>query len=331
VAVALLAWASLAAVPAEAGASTQVFTFTGAPQTFIVPAGVTSLTIDALGAQGGQAEDATGGGLGGEALATIAVAPGELLQINVGGQPPSGNPAPGGFNGGGAGGTASGPGTLNGGGGGGGASDVRQGGTALANRVVVAGGGGGGGGSAGPCTGGAGGGSAGGDGSPCSNLEGHGGTQIAPGAPGNSGGGAGASGTGGAGGDFSGGGGGTHSGGGGGGGLFGGGGGSGSASFFAGGGGGGGSGFTPAGTGLTAGVRSGNGQVTISYPDSSPLAPASPQSPSQQTGKDPKCKRLQKKLKRQEANLAAAESDAKRARIAANIEDTKKRLKKLGC
>jgi hypothetical protein len=52
--------------------------------------------------------------------------------------------------------------------------------------------------------------------------------------------------------------------------------------------------------------------------------PASP-------GGDPKCKRLRKKLKRQNRNLERADSEAKRTMIEAKIEETKKRLKKLGC
>src|SRR6266511_2500053 len=244
---ALASFAVFLFVPSSAAAVTETFSFTGTAQTFTVPAGVTQVTVDALGAEGGQAQDGTGGGLGGEATATIAVTPLEVLQVNVGGQPATGNPAPGGFNGGGPGGTASGPGPFNGGGGGGG------------------------GGSAGPCTGGSGGGTTGGDGSPCSGLQGLGGTQSAGGAAGGGGGGAGTSGTGGAGADQSGlpa----AHSGGGGGGGLFGGGGGSGAPAETAGGAGGGGSGFTPTGTGMTNGVRAGNGQVVITYD----LAPAPP-------------------------------------------------------
>jgi hypothetical protein len=269
-------------LPASASAFTLTFGFTGAAQTFTVPAGVTQVSVDAFGAQGGQAQDGPAGGLGGRAIATIAVTPGEVLQINVGGQPAAGNPAPGGFNGGGASGTASGAATLNSGGGGGGASDVRRGGTGLADRVVVAGGGGGGGGSS--CsdggTGGTGGGTSGGNASICAALEGRGGTQSAGGANGTGGfdGSAGASGTGGSGGpgiDF---GEGAHSGGGGGGGLFGGGGGNGFQVPLEAGGGGGGSGFTPNGTGMTSGVRAGNGEVSITYqpPASSTVVTCTP-------------------------------------------------------
>ncbi|MCW5853849.1 MAG: hypothetical protein KIT87_27525, partial [Anaerolineae bacterium] len=139
----------------------QVFDYTGAEQIFIVPARVTSVTITALGAQGG-ASFSIPGGLGGETVATISVTPGQTLYVYVGGIGGTGSFAgggTGGFNGGASGGStiAGGP----GGGGGGGASDVRQGGNTLANRVVVAGGGGGAGGGLGGA-GGAGGGTTGG-------------------------------------------------------------------------------------------------------------------------------------------------------------------------
>ena len=47
--------------------------------------------------------------------------------------------------------------------------------------------------------------------------------------------------------------------------------------------------------------------------------------------KDPKCKRLRTKLKRQNEGLAKAGTEAKQGTIEAGIEDTKKRRKKLGC
>lgn len=114
------------------------FSYTGASQTYTVPSGICSLIVDARGAAGGDAS-ALGafGGLGGEATATISVTPGEILQINVGGQGLSGSGTTGGaggFNGG-----ASGGGAGNAGAGGGGASDVRNGAFTLADRLVVAG------------------------------------------------------------------------------------------------------------------------------------------------------------------------------------------------
>ena len=201
---------------------TATFNYTGAQQDFVVPDGVTSVTIEASGAQGGAGGTADGGAgaHGGTVTATIDVTPGETLAVFVGGQGGAGGtndsqPGPAGSNSGGgaeggAGGDPSG-GAGDGGGGGGGASDVRQGGTALADRVVVAGGGGGGGG-ADFDDGGAGG--AGGDTTAAAGAAGTGlgpgaggggGTQAAGGVGGDGGGGddgaAGESGSGGAGGN----------------------------------------------------------------------------------------------------------------------------------
>jgi hypothetical protein len=169
-----------AALPADAASTTYSDPVAG-PQSFVVPAGVCSITVDATGAQGGlEAFSSADGGPGGRTVATIPVTPGETLQIDVGGRGGDGEGASddsvsadnvvdgavsaaavfaggaGGINGGGAGGSSS----DGGGGGGGGASDVRQAaggsgcvpcpapgtastGTGLADRVVVAGGGGG--------------------------------------------------------------------------------------------------------------------------------------------------------------------------------------------
>ena len=74
------------------------------------------------------------------------------------------------------------------------------------------------------------------------------------------------------------------------------------------------------------GVHSGDGQVTITY-----TANPTPPNPTPTASQDPKCKKLRKKLKRQQQGLAKAGSEAKRAMIQANIKDTKKRLKKRGC
>lgn len=234
----------------------QTFNFTGAVQTFTVPPCVTSITVDAYGAQGG----GSGGGPGGRAQATIPVTPGETLNIYVGGTPTTRQG--GGYNGGG------GLPALPCGGGsdgypGGGGSDVRRG-TALSGRLVVAGGGGGMGWSSQP--GGGGGGLSGQ--TPVSGwvnaaTNGGGGTQSAGGARGiyTSGAndaGAGSLGQGGTGGPTSG----YCSGGGGGGGYWGGGGGHVSA-------GGGGSSFIGApgstNTSTSTSVRNGNGQIIISW------------------------------------------------------------------
>jgi Glycine rich protein len=262
------------------GKETITFCFTGASQTWKVPAGVTSATFSVSGAQGGAgAFTGVAAGLGGRAVATLAVAPGSTITIVVGG-PGVTPPAPcaasgggaGGFNGGAIGGSATGSNCA--GSGGGGASDVRIGGNALANRVVVGGGGGGG---SRDAAGGAGGGATGGNGadSTVPGLGGRGGTQVAGGAGGTDGantanpGAAGSSGVGGAGAANCG-----AGGGGGGGGFFGGGGG-GAMECNPAGGGGGGSGHDPAGTFLTSGVRVGNGIATVPFARPLPAASAS--------------------------------------------------------
>ncbi|HEV3089948.1 MAG TPA: hypothetical protein VGX91_00740 [Candidatus Cybelea sp.] len=122
----------------------QTFHFTGAPQSFVVPAGVKTITVIALGAAGGGLLDRydSHSATGGRVYAKIPVLPGEKLLVYVGsaGYVSSGK-FYGGYNGGGN------PGIWWGYGyGGGGASDVRIGGNKLIDRVLVAGGGGGGGG-----------------------------------------------------------------------------------------------------------------------------------------------------------------------------------------
>ena len=128
----------------------ETFSYTGSAQNWVVPPGVTEVSIEAWGGQGADAVDRLpdngGGGLGGYASGTLTVTPGETLAIYVGGAGEGASGA-GGFNGGAAGGYGSPGASCSGGfgGGGGGASDVRQGGSTLADRVIVAGGGGGGG------------------------------------------------------------------------------------------------------------------------------------------------------------------------------------------
>ncbi|MDR3678342.1 MAG: gliding motility-associated C-terminal domain-containing protein [Flavipsychrobacter sp.] len=134
------------------GVTTSIFGYTGGVQTFTVPANVSSITVDASGAQGGgSANVPTNRAAGGRIQGTLATIPGQVLNIYVGGSGADGNslgvPSNGGFNGGGTatpnnvcsstvGGDAT-------GGGGGGATDIRVGGVAFTNRVAVAGGGGG--------------------------------------------------------------------------------------------------------------------------------------------------------------------------------------------
>jgi Glycine rich protein len=123
--------------------------YSGAAAFWRVPEGVTSVTFDLYGAQGGSQADpahAAPGGLGAHLHARISrFKPGQVLMIVVGGRPAPGSGA-GGFNGGGS---ARGPAGWHSptGGGGGGATDVRTGPRyGLASRVLVAGGGGGNGG-----------------------------------------------------------------------------------------------------------------------------------------------------------------------------------------
>jgi hypothetical protein len=270
------------AVPAGGQTVSPVQFVSPGTTTFVVPAQVCSIRVDAIGAQGGiDPGDTLPGGLGGEAVATISVTSGETLQVTVGAAGSMGATGVGGV-GGAPDGAAGGAGEA-GGSGGGGSSSVQVGGS----RVVIAGGGGG---SAfgfqpsgtvpntDPQAGGAGGGTNGDQGDmgsfANSGQGGGGGTQTTAGTAGTSSS-ANPGDTGiptgdGVGGE------GFLGGGGGGGGLFGGGGGGGggiTTAGFTGGGGGGGSGFTPTGTGLTTGVdahNSGNGTVTLTFtPDPS--------------------------------------------------------------
>ena len=154
---------------------------TGEAQTFTVPAGVSSLTLTAKGAQGGN----TGlfpGAEGGEETGTAAVSEGESLTVLVGGmgsEPDGSEGGYGGFGAGGSGGQGA-SGYLGGAGGGGGSVVFEANGTLL----IAAGGGGGSGnlGYAGGTGAGAGGGLEGSQGPEFTN--GGGGTQTAGGAPG---------------------------------------------------------------------------------------------------------------------------------------------------
>lgn len=262
-----LAGAGLVALaPPALAATTVTFSYTGGAQSFTVPANVYSISVDAFGAQGQDApEGGSTGGLGGEAQGRLAVTPGQVLQINVGGS--------GGYGGAGAAGKGADPAAD--GGAGGGASDVRRGGNGLSERMLVAGGGGGGGNWIGGAVSGAGGSGGGTSGTAGANgSDGAGGGGAGTASAGGSGGlgangadaaaggalglgGTGSSGAGGAGG------------GGGGGGWFGGGGGGGILSSPSGtvgsAGGGGGSGYGPADTVFHSGVRSGDGSVSITY------------------------------------------------------------------
>lgn len=257
--------AATLAFPLAARAVTINYTLPCVASNFVVPPGVTSVFVEAWGAQGGSSEipDTGVGGLGGAATATLAVTPDETLQVAVGGIGGNGDitgvAGAAGCNGGGSGG----PGSVFSGGGGGGASHVHDGSDQL-NRTVVAGGGGG---TGGIPNGGDGGGLEGdpGEDAITASTGGTGGTQIGGGIGGSPGGVNGMAGSGGAGCDATAGG---MGGGGGGGGFFGGGGGGCGGLLVGGaGGGGGGSGFVFPGAGgtLEGSVQAGNGLVRISY------------------------------------------------------------------
>lgn len=110
------------------------FNYTGGPQTWTVPACVTSISVTMGGAKGG----GMGGGNGVLLTSTIPVTAGQVLQINVGGQ--GGCPL-GGWNGGGNGVVGIGTNVSCGGGG---STDIRVAPYNLSNRIMVAGAGGGG-------------------------------------------------------------------------------------------------------------------------------------------------------------------------------------------
>jgi Glycine rich protein len=289
---AAVACAALASTPASA--ETTSFTATGVEHVFTVPAGTRSINVVAIGGHGGTGDGPTttiGGGAGAVVSGTLAVAPGQVLYIAVGG---NGQPAVEEANGGGGfnGGALVGPGSdgqkWGGGGGGGGASDVRtvsrSAPDSLASRLIVAAGGGGGGGA----DGGGGGGAAGANGSgatyfheTCPTPVGGGGAGQpgaggAGGTPGSSGvpGEPGTAGVGGKGGSpaFT-----ATGGGGGGGGLFGGGGGGGGGGCLSnpgGGGGGGSSGFAASVSGAIISIDGGGvPSVTLTYTSKDEIAP----------------------------------------------------------
>ena len=239
--------------------ATDVYTTVGAA-TFTVPAGVTSLTITAVGAGGGGSLNAPGGS-GANVASTLSVTPGQVLDLFVGGASSAGTN----WNVGGGGSTniTSGGVPLVIAGGGGGAGNGGSGGSAGG-----VGGAGGNGGNSKPGLGGSGGiGGAGGNGSPFSNglaggagNGGNGGSSATVGGAGGSG-----TGIGGTAGYYGGGGGGGYGGGGGGG------------SFS---GGGAGGSFGPVGTTFASAVNGGpvgapgkNGSIKITYEEAPPPPP----------------------------------------------------------
>jgi hypothetical protein len=249
----------------------RTFNYTGAWQTFTVPAGVTALTTTVKGA-------ASAGVLGGVVTGLLAVSPGNVLYIVVGGAGAGPNGATGGGNAFGAGGKGGNGRGCAGGWGGGGFSAIRLSSTAGTLKCAAGGAGGTGVNNGGAAPGGQGGSTTGANGG--GKAGGGGGTQSAGGAGGvgTSGpefvGGNGGSmtvyaGYGGGSGGYNGGG-----GGGGGGGLYGGGGGNGSSTGYqAAGGGGGGSNYHGAlsgGTNTRGGGNNGHGQVVLTWVDPAP-------------------------------------------------------------
>jgi hypothetical protein len=116
-----------------------IYSCTGAPQFYTVPAGVTRLNVAAAGGAGGLGNPDQARSMGGQVQAILAVVPGETLVIEVGEQgQQSGSSS---YNGGGAG--------YAGAGGGGGATDLRRVGASTGdylttrNALLVAGGAGG--------------------------------------------------------------------------------------------------------------------------------------------------------------------------------------------
>lgn len=259
---------------ASAQATTLTYLYTGGEQTFTVPAGVTTLHVVAIGGAGGSS--AVLGGAAAQVTGDLAVTPGQVLYIEVGGKGKDGaSGGAGGFNGGAAGGF----GGTSAAGGGGGASDIRTlPGPSLSpdTRQIVAAGGGGGGATGTEGIGGAGGAAeSGGESSSDFNGGGGAGTQSIGGSGGSgvmTSGEEGVRGLGGVGGsscDEGGG------GGGGGGGLFGGGGGGPGCHSTSGGGGGGGSSLVPASGSLALASLAAEPQVQITYspPVEAPKAP----------------------------------------------------------
>ncbi len=147
----LLVLALLLANSFAGKAQVHVFNYTGSIQFWTVPTGIYNIRVDAQGASGGGPFGPgliDRGGYGGCVVCTLAVVPGQVFQVVVGGSGSNGTVIAGGiggYNGGANGGYESISASYSGGGGGG-ASDIRISPFSLSTRVVVAGGGGGAGG-----------------------------------------------------------------------------------------------------------------------------------------------------------------------------------------
>lgn len=248
----------------NASTGSQTFNFTGSVQSFTVPTGVTQITVDAAGGQGGPgALGQSTGGLGGRAQGVVTVAPGDTLLIYAAGAGGLGSAAAGGFGHGTGGASGTAPAASNYAGSGGGSSAVVDNNTSTLLIEAAGGGGGvahnfGNGGDGGGTTGVSGNGIGGG-------TPPTGGTQVAAGNGGTGGTHSGANGSGangGAGGNSDG----NVPGGGGGAGFFGGGGGGGdNAGSIMESSGAGGSSKIPAGGTTTSAFQTGNGYVTLSW------------------------------------------------------------------
>ena len=82
---------ALTTTSSSSGSTSTTFSYTGSAQTWTAPSGVSSITFDVQGAQGGDADRAgyTGaqyGGFGGRVQGTLSVTAGNTYQIYVGGK-----------------------------------------------------------------------------------------------------------------------------------------------------------------------------------------------------------------------------------------------------
>jgi len=104
-------------LPVAAFAQTSDFAYTGQPQYYTVPAGITRIEVVAAGAAGGRVSSLQGRSMGARVQAILSVVPGEVLTVVVGqrGADVSNRTS---YNGGGSGGWGA--------GGGGGATDLRR-------------------------------------------------------------------------------------------------------------------------------------------------------------------------------------------------------------
>jgi hypothetical protein len=85
------AWAATAPTPdcADGVHCTVTYDYVGKTQHWVAPPGVTSATVNLVGAQGGATPDQVLGGAGARVVATVPVVPGTSYQIEVGGTPTS--------------------------------------------------------------------------------------------------------------------------------------------------------------------------------------------------------------------------------------------------